>query len=713
MSSRGVTLNTLKANRPWLLICGLSLLCLCLWPASAGAQVQTAISIDTLTGVGLGQEIELGIDLATVAPGAVFAGFDLLIAYDFAGLRLLSVEAGQLLEDCQWEYFDYSTGPFDCEPWYLCDRGLVRIIAVAHLGGAFTCYADAPGELARMRFLTTVSRNFLDNLEPVRFYWLDCGDNTLSNVAGDTLFISDRVYEFGHDMTDPYEDFPTYFGAPNDCDTLDRVVRSVDYYNGWVYFASDDTLALEPSLSLLPSGENYTMAGDTFTFVVQLDQTAPGVALGGYDLLLQYDDTGFTFLGAQPGELHQTCQWEYFTYSLSPLSGCDGAPSPDNVVRLVALADVNNGPVHPSCYGEAGGSLAELSFLVIDDSTLNFKSFGVNWLWCDCTDNTVSSRQGDSLWLSRSVYDVYGFPISADTSFPTISGAPEICDGGQGVERLLTYFAGSVRYEYYHDEIDWRGDINLDGIAYTIADWVIYTNYFLYGLEAFTVNMEAQVAASDVNADGLTLTLADLVYLVRVIEGDAQPFPLVPLAPGDTVIVIQDTVADVVWVEYDDSLSALYFVFSDSIEPSTGLSEHLLAWHFNGSDTRVLIQPRLEGYDGLPVIPSGTVITCAGDGILTSAAATYDGLSQLPTQIVIGEAPCCRVRGNIDGDSEGEINVADLVYLVTCMFASGPLPACPAEADINGNGIGPDIADLIGLVSYMFGGCPACLVPCP
>jgi len=25
----------------------------------------------------------------------------------------------------------------------------------------------------------------------------------------------------------------------------------------------------------------------------------------------------------------------------------------------------------------------------------------------------------------------------------------------------------------------------------------------------------------------------------------------------------------------------------------------------------------------------------------------------------------------------------------------------------------PDIADLVALVSYMFGGCPGCMVPCP
>jgi hypothetical protein len=81
------------------------------------------------------------------------------------------------------------------------------------------------------------------------------------------------------------------------------------------------------------------------------------------------------------------------------------------------------------------------------------------------------------------------------------------------------------------DDIDARGDINLDGVANTIADVVMFTNYFIYGTSAFTIiqgatfPIEAATAASDVNADGLTLTVADLVYLIRVVVGDAVAYP--------------------------------------------------------------------------------------------------------------------------------------------------------------------------------------------
>ena len=56
-----------------------------------------------------------------------------------------------------------------------------------------------------------------------------------------------------------------------------------------------------------------------------------------------------------------------------------------------------------------------------------------------------------------------------------------------------------------------------------IADAVTLANYFIYGLSAFSINIEGQIAASDVNADGIPLSVADLVYLIRVITGDALP----------------------------------------------------------------------------------------------------------------------------------------------------------------------------------------------
>jgi hypothetical protein len=75
------------------------------------------------------------------------------------------------------------------------------------------------------------------------------------------------------------------------------------------------------------------------------------------------------------------------------------------------------------------------------------------------------------------------------------------------------------------------------------------------------------------------------------------------------------------------------------------------------------------------------------------------------------EGGCCAIRGDINHSGSGP-DISDLVYLVTYMFQSGPVPPCLEEADINGSGGGPDITDLVYLVTYMFQSGPA-PVACP
>lgn len=67
---------------------------------------------------------------------------------------------------------------------------------------------------------------------------------------------------------------------------------------------------------------------------------------------------------------------------------------------------------------------------------------------------------------------------------------------------------------------------------------------------------------------------------------------------------------------------------------------------------------------------------------------------------------CLGSTGDIDGNGIGP-DIADLVYVVNFIFNGGPEPPCLAETDVDGNGDGPDIADLVYLVNYMFNAGPA------
>ena len=71
---------------------------------------------------------------------------------------------------------------------------------------------------------------------------------------------------------------------------------------------------------------------------------------------------------------------------------------------------------------------------------------------------------------------------------------------------------------------------------------------------------------------------------------------------------------------------------------------------------------------------------------------------------------CCHLRADIDHDGAGPF-ITDLIYLVSYMFMDGAAPPCNEEADVDGNGEVVIIDDLIYLVQYMFQGGEA-PVPC-
>ncbi len=169
-----------------------------------------------------------------------------------------------------------------------------------------------------------------------------------------------------------------------------------------------------------------------------LTDSSNSFEMGGFDLLLTYDPA-LTFQSASPGDLLTNCNWEYFTYQ----------PGYGQQVRLVAIADINNGANHPTCYGGGSGGLAVVRFTTPSDSSYENSFLPLKWLWHDCGDNTVSSIIGDSLLISNIVYDFDGnieFPVSGDTVFPTYTGAPDTClFAAQGtIYRFLNFHNGGV-----------------------------------------------------------------------------------------------------------------------------------------------------------------------------------------------------------------------------------------------------------------------------
>jgi hypothetical protein len=340
---------------------------------------------------------------------------------------------------------------------------------------------------------------------------------------------------------------------------------------------------------------------------IDLDGSYTSMNMGGFDFLIAYDASALTFVEAFPGQLLLNCGWEYFTYRFGAYGNCGNA-CPSGLLRVVALAETNNGPNHPTGYNNTDcqhTQLAGLKFFVTNDRTFECMYVPINFYWMDCTDNTISSQYGDTLFLEDRVFHYRCEGPYVDVSdeayliddFPSLWGLQdEWCMEGDKEYPLpaIDFYGGGVDI-VCADSIDDRGDINVNGLANEIADAVMFTNYFISGLSAFGDHIEASIAASDVNADGITLSVADLVYLVRVVQGDASPYPKTD--PGANSIAIRtQLIGQQMTVGYtaEDKVGAVLMRFEFSGEIGNpilgeGAASMDLKYSINGSELNVLI----------------------------------------------------------------------------------------------------------------------------
>lgn len=299
---------------------------------------------------------------------------------------------------------------------------------------------------------------------------------------------------------------------------------------------------------------------------VTLNDVDVNEGIGGFDFLFAYDQTALNFSEAVEGAIYDDCGWEYFTFRYGPDGNC-GSGCPSGMVRVIGIAETNNGPYHPTCdVDTVPVDLFDLVFLVTNDRTFECQYAPVRFYWMDCGDNTISNEDGSLLYVNASIFEFENDINIADTAhgFPGYLGVPNSCLdqpllGKPAPERAVDFRNGGVDI-VCADSIDARGDINLNDIAYEIADAVMLTNYFISGLGAFGTHIDGSVAASDVNADGITLSVADLVYLIRVVVGDAPPYDKV--SPVHANVVTDGGVVSV-----DQAIGGAHVIYEGVVTP--------------------------------------------------------------------------------------------------------------------------------------------------
>jgi len=366
--------------------------------------------------------------------------------------------------------------------------------------------------------------------------------------------------------------------------------------------------------------------------------------LGGFSFLISYDNSALSLQGANTitSDLYgpnPDCGWESFTYRFGANGNCSGG-CPSGLVTVVGIAETNNGNNHPNalCVPNYIPTIPPdvimftLKFLVSNDATLNCSYVPIRFFWVDCTDNTLSDAAGEDLYIANRVFDYMNQDVEIDpllASFPGWAGVPAgFCANPDPNKpqpiRDIDFYDGGIDI-ICGDSIDAVGDINLNGTAYEIADAVMFSNYFVYGYSALVYVLPygyaGSIAASDANRDGLTLTVADLVYLIRVVIGDALPYnKLSPVAVNYT--------SDNGRLSAQGELGAAYVVVEGNATLTLLAHNMNMESKFDGKNTHVLVAPHV--YEGMTSMETFSGDFLAVNGTIISVdLSTPDGATVL------------------------------------------------------------------------------------
>jgi hypothetical protein len=347
-------------------------------------------------------------------------------------------------------------------------------------------------------------------------------------------------------------------------------------------------------------GSNEVYPGQQLTLPLRVDTM--GSEIGTFDLAFAYDKNAVTILGVDRGTA--VAGWEYFSYRVETADDGSG------VVRLIGVADLNNGAAHPSYTAYRPlGELAQVRMAISADPSYTNQSLDLIPCLNGCTDNTVTSRSGDMTF------------VMAESNVETCELAGTILPG--------------VRFDGLRLDIkepsSTTGDLNLNRVSHEIGDAVTLTNYLVNGVSALSddaVLRQTQLAASDINGDGVMMTIADLRYMIRVIAGDASPVAGAKISPYAHRAQGQYRVEGghlTVAAESEVDLGGAYFIFRinglsvGTPTASRDVDGQTIAANVVGKELRVVVSPAI-----------GTTATVAsGRHELFSIPVTGDGSIEL------------------------------------------------------------------------------------
>ena len=427
------------------------------------------------------------------------------------------------------------------------------------------------------------------------------------NILGDNMFCKEINYKINH-----------------------IIIATLIVLSGMMFVNQSDAYA--QSLMYVRARNvnvDYTSLGDTIEMPITFYNALNSWEVGGFELNIKYDPDNLTPVGVLPGSVLESCDWEYLDFSSSV----------DGILTISGLADINNGSNYPSCHlTGVNGEFLKLRFFIANDSSLYCTNLPVNFYWNDCNSNLFSNISDDTLFVSCRVLNSLGQVIEADNPLPSFTGAPDACLDSLNGENVTAFRAVNYRNAEFRisciGQMDGRGDINLNKITYDVGDYVLFSNYFLYGLRVFTKDLDQQSANSDVNANGENLETGDIMYLLRIICGEATPYPKSAPLVGDSAIYTQDTSSHSVDLEYTGTVAAAYLIFLGNIDITEPEIDGIPIMYIQQDDTTRVFIAELSDQTEEDVFGEGHLFNYSGTGELVYVSCSDYWGNEEPAQIV-------------------------------------------------------------------------------
>ncbi len=182
-----------------------------------------------------------------------------------------------------------------------------------------------------------------------------------------------------------------------------------------------------------------------------------GHTMAGFDLKIAVASDLVEIADIIPGVIYDSCRWEFF--HAGPVRDIESkADYPPVLWQIVALAEAVPDQVRPRCYGlDRTASLLRIVFAGASREILTDTAVPLFFFWEDCTDNTISGRTGDTMFVSAAIFDYIGDQLPESRGlFPTRRGTPQQCISPAQAGRILRELDlhnGGVRFRFAADTI--------------------------------------------------------------------------------------------------------------------------------------------------------------------------------------------------------------------------------------------------------------------